>query len=53
MNWPNRITIVRVALIPLIVILLQFDSSVCAALAWSRSCWRLFRTGWTAFWHEV
>jgi len=33
MNWPNRITIVRVALIPLIVILLQFDSSVCAALA--------------------
>jgi CDP-diacylglycerol---glycerol-3-phosphate 3-phosphatidyltransferase len=33
MNWPNRITLVRVALIPLIVILLQFDSPVCQASA--------------------
>jgi len=33
MNWPNRITIARVALIPVIVILLQFDSPVCRALA--------------------
>ena len=33
MNWPNRITIARVALIPLIVILLQFDSNVCKMLA--------------------
>jgi len=33
MNWPNRITIARVALIPVIVILLQFDNPVCRALA--------------------
>ncbi|HNW86440.1 MAG TPA: CDP-diacylglycerol--glycerol-3-phosphate 3-phosphatidyltransferase [Candidatus Limiplasma sp.] len=33
MNWPNRITIARVALIPVIVILLQFDVSICRALA--------------------
>ena len=33
MNWPNRITITRVALIPVIVVLLQFDAPVCRALA--------------------
>lgn len=33
MNWPNRITIARVALIPVIVILLQFDVPICRALA--------------------
>lgn len=33
MNWPNRITIARVALIPVIVILLQFDTPLCRALA--------------------
>ncbi|MCE5342280.1 MAG: CDP-diacylglycerol--glycerol-3-phosphate 3-phosphatidyltransferase [Eubacteriales bacterium] len=33
MNWPNRITLMRVALIPLIVILLQFDVPACAVLA--------------------
>ena len=33
MNWPNRITIARVALIPVIVVLLQFDVPVCRAAA--------------------
>ena len=33
MNWPNRITIARVALIPVIVVLLQFDTAVGHALA--------------------
>ena len=33
MNWPNRITIARVALIPIIVILLQFDVPLCRAAA--------------------
>ena len=33
MNWPNRITITRVALIPVIVVLLQFDAPICRALA--------------------
>ena len=33
MNWPNRITIARVALIPVIVTLLQFDVPICRAAA--------------------
>ena len=33
MNWPNRITIARVALIPVIVILLHFNDPVCHTLA--------------------
>ena len=33
MNWPNRITIARVALIPVIVVLLQFDAVVWRVLA--------------------
>lgn len=33
MNWPNRISLIRVALIPVIVVLLQFPSPVCNALA--------------------
>ena len=33
MNWPNRITILRVALIPVIVILLQFEDVACRAFA--------------------
>lgn len=33
MNWPNRLTIARVALVPVIVALLQFDSPVCQTLA--------------------
>lgn len=33
MNWPNRITIARVALIPLIVILLQFEAPIFQGLA--------------------
>ena len=33
MNWPNRITIARVALIPLIVILLQFEAQIFQGLA--------------------
>ena len=33
MNWPNRITIARVALIPVIVTLLQFDVPFCRAAA--------------------
>lgn len=33
MNWPNRITITRVALIPVIVVLLQFDVPFCRAAA--------------------
>ena len=33
MNWPNRITIARVALIPVIVILLQFEAPIFQALA--------------------
>ena len=28
MNWPNRLTVARVALVPAIVILLQFDAPV-------------------------
>ncbi len=33
MNWPNRLTLMRVALVPVIVILLQFPSAVCQAFA--------------------
>jgi CDP-diacylglycerol---glycerol-3-phosphate 3-phosphatidyltransferase len=33
MNWPNRITLMRVALIPLIVILLQFNAPIFSTLA--------------------
>ena len=33
MNWPNRITIARVALIPVIVVLLQFDEVAWRVLA--------------------
>lgn len=33
MNWPNRITIARVALIPVIVLFLQFDTPFCRAAA--------------------
>lgn len=33
MNWPNRITIARVALIPVIVVFLQFDSPLFRMLA--------------------
>jgi CDP-diacylglycerol---glycerol-3-phosphate 3-phosphatidyltransferase len=33
MNWPNRISLIRVALIPVIVVLLQFPSPVCNAFA--------------------
>ncbi len=33
MNWPNRLTIARVALVPVIVVLLQFESPVCHWLA--------------------
>ncbi|MDD3213523.1 MAG: CDP-diacylglycerol--glycerol-3-phosphate 3-phosphatidyltransferase [Eubacteriales bacterium] len=33
MNWPNRITLIRVALIPVIVVFLQFESPVCRILA--------------------
>ncbi len=33
MNWPNRLTIARVALVPVVVILLQFDAPLCHALA--------------------
>lgn len=33
MNWPNRLTLVRVALIPVIVLLLHIDTPFCQALA--------------------
>ena len=33
MNWPNRLTLARVALVPVIVVLLQFDTPVCQGLA--------------------
>jgi len=33
MNWPNRISLIRVALIPVIVVFLQFSSPVCNAVA--------------------
>ena len=33
MNWPNRLTIARVALVPVIVVLLQFDAPVFHTLA--------------------
>ncbi len=33
MNWPNRLTIARVALIPVIVVLLQFETPMAQGLA--------------------
>ncbi|MDD3409228.1 MAG: CDP-diacylglycerol--glycerol-3-phosphate 3-phosphatidyltransferase [Eubacteriales bacterium] len=33
MNWPNRLTLVRIALIPLLIVLMQFENTACRLLA--------------------
>ncbi|MDD3335206.1 MAG: CDP-diacylglycerol--glycerol-3-phosphate 3-phosphatidyltransferase [Eubacteriales bacterium] len=51
LNWPNRLSILRVMLIPVCVALLQFDSAVCrvfAVLVFCAAAFTDFLDGWIA-----